>query len=84
MMRLGANRALTVTEFTSIVFGYADAQEEATEKPSLLRDAFLDLDEIPERVFRGKEWLVLGYKGSGKSAIAETPDPGKNKTRYRL
>lgn len=61
----------SITEFQRIDFGYASAQAEARENPALLTDGYLDLHNLSERVASGREWLILGYKGSGKSAIAE-------------
>lgn len=59
------------SEFKKIEFGYASAQAEARKNPKLLINGFLDVDGFTEKVHRGHEWLILGYKGSGKSAIAE-------------
>lgn len=58
-------------DFRNIDFGYASAQTEARENPSLLTEGYLDVHDLSERLAKGREWLVLGYKGSGKSAIAE-------------
>ena len=59
------------SRFRRIDFGYASAQAEARENPNLLLKDFLDTHQFSDRIARGREWLVLGYKGSGKSAIAE-------------
>lgn len=56
---------------SEIDFGYASAQAEATKNPTLLTEGYLDAFGIGDKVAAGHEWLVLGYKGSGKSAVAE-------------
>ncbi|WP_293389999.1 hypothetical protein, partial [Nevskia sp.] len=69
----GEERKMTdlIPEFKKIDFGYASAQAEARENPDLLIKGYLDLHNISDRVVNGREWLILGHKGSGKSAIAE-------------
>lgn len=80
-MKSNAETQLNSIDFGEIEFGFAEAQEEYVERPDLLVDAFLDIDDIPNKVFQGPKWLVLGYKGSGKSAIGaklaieKTDDP---------
>lgn len=58
-------------DFQKINFGYASAQQEGMRAPDLLINGYLDLHEISENALSGPEFLVLGYKGSGKSAISE-------------
>lgn len=57
--------------FKKIDFGYANAHTEAREKPELLLDGYIDYMEVSAKVETSKEWLILGYKGSGKTAVAE-------------
>jgi hypothetical protein len=57
-------------EFQQIEFGFTDAHTESAEAPRLLRDGFLD-DGLVDRALTGRHFLFLGYKGSGKTAIAE-------------
>lgn len=57
--------------FQDINFGYASAQQEGTRSPTLLIDGYLDLHDICKTAIDGSEFLILGYKGSGKSAVAE-------------
>lgn len=59
------------SSYTSIKFGYAEAEKEGSFEPSLLLDGFLDPSSIIKEVISGRRFLFLGYKGSGKSAIAE-------------
>lgn len=57
--------------FLKIDFGYASAQQEGTRAPSLLIDGYLDTNDVSKNAAEGPEFLVLGYKGQGKSAIGE-------------
>jgi len=58
-------------EFQKIQFGYANAHAEAQENPNLLLNGFYDFFDVGHKIEKGAEWLILGYKGSGKSAVAE-------------
>ncbi|MER5537410.1 P-loop ATPase, Sll1717 family [Streptomyces mirabilis] len=55
--------------FKQFDFGYADSGSEFSISPRLLRDGYYDLDGIEGKVVDSHEFLLLGYKGSGKSAI---------------
>ena len=57
--------------FKEIRFGFASAEKESADAPELLIDGYYDFDEIISEVTHGSRFLVLGYKGSGKSAVAE-------------
>jgi hypothetical protein len=57
--------------FEDLTFGLASAESEAARHPDLLLRGFLDRWTIEEMTRPGGCFLVLGYKGSGKSAIAE-------------
>ena len=58
-------------DFRNINFGRADAQEEGVEFPELLKDGYYDINNIVQQVCDTSKFLVLGYKGSGKSAFSE-------------
>ena len=58
-------------DFRNIVFGRADAQEEGVEFPELLRNGYYDNNNIVNQVCTTSTFLILGYKGSGKSALSE-------------
>ncbi|MEU4148077.1 P-loop ATPase, Sll1717 family [Streptomyces parvulus] len=60
---------VSTSGFKQFDFGYADSGSEFSISPRLLRDGYYDLDGIEEKVIGSHEFLVLGYKGSGKSAI---------------
>lgn len=58
-------------DFREIEFGYADAQTEGAEAPELLLDGFLDTEGLVEAALSNRQFIFLGYKGSGKTALAE-------------
>lgn len=58
-------------DFRKINLGKADAQEEGVEFPDLLRRGYYDLNNVVEQVCETSKYLILGYKGSGKSALSE-------------
>jgi hypothetical protein len=56
-------------KFSEIEFGMAAAEKERSNKPHLLIDGFLDAYGYVDKVLKGDKFLILGPKGSGKSAI---------------
>jgi hypothetical protein len=56
--------------FASLTFGRAAAERESAEDPELLLSGYLDVHSAADRILHDSEFLVLGYKGSGKSAIS--------------
>jgi hypothetical protein len=54
-----------------IQFGFAAAEKEGAEAPSLLLEGFLDAAHLSDAALSGSPFLFLGYKGSGKTALAE-------------
>ncbi|MET3975396.1 hypothetical protein [Cellulosimicrobium sp. 4261] len=58
-------------KFERLNFGEIDAALEAAEMPALLRDGYYDYNQAVQRVLNGRTWLILGSKGSGKSAVLE-------------
>jgi hypothetical protein len=58
-------------EFKDIFFGYASAERERSQDPRLLLDGYYDLHGQTAAITHGPEYLVLGYKGSGKTMLAE-------------
>lgn len=50
--------------------GLASAEAELAEQPELLRRGFYDPAEIISQIRNSSKFLVLGQKGSGKSAVA--------------
>ena len=54
-----------------IHFGYASAETECVEEPNLLINGFLDQFSVISQTISGSKMLLLGNKGSGKSAVAE-------------
>jgi hypothetical protein len=61
----------TPLNFRDIRFGFADAETESVEEPRLLLDGFFDPSSMIDSALKGREFLFLGYKGSGKSSISE-------------
>ncbi|RMG23289.1 MAG: hypothetical protein D6732_24925 [Methanobacteriota archaeon] len=58
-------------DFKDINFGYASAERESLKYPHLLTKGFLDGFQIREQLLKGDKFIILGYKGTGKSAIGE-------------
>lgn len=58
------------SSFKDVVFGMAAAEAEKTSNPNLLIEGFLDTQGYIDDLLKGNKYLVLGPKGSGKSAIA--------------
>ena len=55
--------------FKDFRFGEAAAEDESCFYPELLLDGFLDPWEAIDKAISTPVFLVLGYKGSGKTAI---------------
>lgn len=58
-------------KFSTLHFGHLDATQEAADSPELLRDGYYDYRQAVQGILEGTAWLVLGPKGSGKSAVLE-------------
>lgn len=57
--------------FSDIEFGKARAELEAARYPELLDKGYIDYKNAYQKLVSGEMYLVLGSKGSGKSAIGE-------------
>lgn len=57
--------------YSSIKFGWASAEDEGASDPNLLLAGFFDINRISSEARSTQKFLVLGYKGSGKSALSE-------------
>ena len=57
--------------FGDLSFGYAAAEKEAASDPDLLLGGYFDALDVPRQILDGRVFLVLGAKGSGKSAVSE-------------
>ncbi len=62
---------MTIDNLKDYEFGYAAAEEEGAHAPQLLVAGYLDPEELIAKAIAGRNFLFLGYKGSGKSAIGE-------------
>lgn len=58
-------------DFREIEFGDSDAQTEVSTTPELLTKGFLDPIEMVDTALNRRDFLFLGSKGSGKSALSE-------------
>ena len=58
-------------DFREIDFGYASAEQEVTRAPDLLINGYVDLKRVCDEAVNSQNFLILGYKGAGKSAVAE-------------
>ena len=56
-------------DFQKIDFGLADAESERIHSPALLVDGYLDANGYIDKLLSDRYFLVIGPKGSGKSAI---------------
>ena len=58
-------------DFNKIQFGLASAEDESARNPNLLVEGYWDTGNIALEAKSGNKFLFLGYKGSGKSSLAE-------------
>ncbi|MEV4210167.1 hypothetical protein [Micromonospora sp. NPDC049662] len=58
-------------QYVDLHFGKADARKEAVTQPDLLLRGFYDAFDLPAKLHTGDVTVLLGPKGSGKSAIVE-------------
>lgn len=56
--------------FSHLNFKYTDAEEEKLYAPELLEDAYVDINNILEKIQRPEKFLVIGPKGAGKTALS--------------
>jgi hypothetical protein len=57
--------------FGAIQFGFASAEKEGAEAPDLLLNGYFDDAHLSDTALYRSPFLFLGYKGSGKTALAE-------------
>jgi len=57
--------------FKEIAFGYSSAEKERSEDPELILNGYVDYKRASKVAISGEKYLFLGYKGAGKSYIAE-------------
>ncbi len=62
---------MPMKQFKDLELFFAGAETEAEENPDLLQYGYLDRWRTDRYIVAGSKFLVLGHKGSGKSAIAE-------------
>lgn len=59
-----------MSKFYNIEFSYTDAEEELRYKPELINNAYVDLSHILKNLDNPSKFLVIGPKGSGKTALS--------------
>lgn len=59
-----------MAKFKAINFRYTDAEEEQLYAPELIDKAFVDIDGILQNIEYPEKFLVVGPKGSGKTALS--------------
>jgi len=69
------------SRFSEIVFGYDSSETESSRRPELLTRGFVDVGQVIEELVSGDRFIVIGNKGSGKSAIAEHLNLSSTSTR---
>ena len=57
--------------FNKIIFGMAAGESEASFYPDLIKNGFWDSCGHINSLINGNKYLVLGYKGAGKSILGE-------------
>lgn len=57
-------------KFSELYFGYADAKTEASKRPESFVRSYIDHHDLLRAVMDERRFLVLGPKGTGKSALA--------------
>jgi cold shock CspA family protein len=68
--------------FRKFIFGYDAAETEASLSPDLLTQGFVRLPGVIDELLSGHRFVVLGSKGSGKSAIREHLKFSENATQF--
>jgi hypothetical protein len=63
-------RRWLMPRFSEINFKYTDAEEERLHAPELIDQAYVDIDGILQRIQSPEKFLVIGPKGSGKTALS--------------
>lgn len=56
--------------FSNLNFKYTDAEEEKIHAPELIESAYVDINNILEKIQRPEKFLVIGPKGAGKTALS--------------
>jgi len=59
-----------MNRFDKINFKYTDAEEEKLYAPELIDQAYVDINCILEEIEKPENFLVIGPKGSGKTALS--------------
>jgi hypothetical protein len=57
-------------KYRDLYFGKSDSQNEANEHPDEFVRSYVDLNGVSSSALRGDKFLILGPKGTGKTALA--------------
>lgn len=57
-------------QYKDLYFGMSDCRNEASEDPAAFVKSYVDLHDASDALISGAKFLVLGPKGTGKSALA--------------
>ena len=57
--------------YQNILFGYASAEAESSEKPELLLDGYFDPHGYVQSIMNDRFFIILGYKGTGKTSLGK-------------
>ncbi len=58
-------------DFGKIDFGKATGEQEGVDSPLLVKHGFVDKDDVLDKILNKDKFIVLGFKGSGKSSVGE-------------
>lgn len=67
----GPRRKLLIKDIRSLYFGEASAEREVSENPERFLRTYLDVWGVEEKLLANDFFLILGPKGSGKTAVGE-------------
>ena len=56
--------------YRELYFGMSDAQNEMSDDQAAFIKSYVDLNDASQALIHGQKFLVLGPKGTGKSALA--------------
>lgn len=68
--------------YSALYFGMSDSRNEVAEDPERFRRSFVDLNGAIGAITSGRKFLLLGPKGTGKSALAWFLEDGSSEARH--
>jgi hypothetical protein len=79
---VAATSSTSQPKFRDLYFGKSDSKNELSDERDDFIKSFVDLNRITEDVISGDKTLVLGPKGTGKSALAWFLEASQNGNDY--